>query len=144
MSNIPSKTKFRKAFKGKVSGIAQVGVSFAFGSFGLKCMEPGRMSSNQMEAVRRCVARSLQRKGKFWNRLFPHLPVTAKPIEVRMGGGKGGIDRYVSRVYPGSMLFELEGVSEDAARQAFRLASAKLPFAVKFVKREEGVYATYN
>lgn len=140
----PKKMKFRKMFKGKVSGLAYTGAELSFGSFGLKALAPGRMSANQMEAVRRCVARSLQRKGKFWNRLFPHLPVTAKPIEVRMGGGKGGVDRYVARIYPGSVLFELEGVTFEAAKKAFELASAKLPFAVKFVKREEGVYATYN
>ena len=140
----PRKQKFRKAFKGRIHGIAHSGVDFAFGSFGLRALEPGRMSANQIEAVRKCVSRSVKRGGRFWSRMFPHLPVTAKPIEVRMGGGKGGPEKFVARVYPGSMLFELDGVSEEMARLAFELASAKLPFAVKFVKKEEGVHVQYN
>ncbi len=139
----PKKQKFRKAFKGKIHGIAYSGVGLAFGTYGLKALEPCRMTSNQMEAARRCISRSVKRGGRFWNRLFPHIPVTAKPIEVRMGGGKGGPDKFVARVYPGNMIFELDGVSEEMAKQAFELAAAKLPFAVKFIKKEEGVYATY-
>lgn len=139
----PRKVKFRKAFKGRIHGKAHAGVDFAFGSFGLRAMEPGRMSANQIDAVRKCVSRAVKRGGKFWSRMFPHLPVTAKPIEVRMGGGKGGLEKHVAKVYPGSMLFELEGVSEEMARHAFELAAAKLPFSVKFVKKEEGVHVEY-
>lgn len=139
----PRKQKFRKAFKGRIHGNAYTGVDFAFGAYGLRAMEPGRMSANQIEAVRKCVSRSVKRGGRFWSRLFPHVPVTAKPIEVRMGGGKGGIDKFIARVYPGSMLFELDGISEEMARVAFTLAASKLPFAVKFVRKEEGVYVKY-
>ncbi len=140
----PKKQKFRKAFKGKIHGHAIAGASFAFGSYGLRALEPSRMTSNQIEAARRCIARSVKRGGKFWNRLFPHVPVTAKPIEVRMGGGKGGPEGFIAKVYPGSMVFELDGVTEAMAKEAFELASAKLPFAVKFVKKEEGVYVSYD
>lgn len=140
----PKKQKHRKTFKGRIHGIAYIGASLSFGNFGLKAMEPGRMTANQIEAARKCVSRSVKRVGRFWNRLFPHVPVTAKPIEVRMGGGKGAPDKFIARVYPGSMLFELDGVSEEVARGAFELAAAKLPFAVKFVKKDEGVYATYS
>ena len=140
----PKKQKFRKQFKGKIHGVARSGAGIEFGSFGLKAIEPARMTSNQIEAARRCISRAVKRGGRFWNRMFPHVPVTAKPIEVRMGGGKGGHDKFIARVYPGSMIFELDGVSEDMAREAFELAAAKLPFHVKFVKKEEGVYATYD
>lgn len=144
MLNGPRKQKFRKEFKGRIKGIAHCGVDFAFGSYGLRAMEPCRMSANQMEAVRKCVSRAVKRGGRFWSRLFPHVPVTAKPIEVRMGGGKGGHDRFIARVYPGTMLFELDGISEELAKKAFELAAAKLPFSVKFVKKQEGVYVQYN
>lgn len=140
----PRKMKYRKAFKGKIHGIATSGVALAFGSFGLKAIEPARMTANQMESARRAISRAVKRAGRFWNRLFPHIPVSAKPIEVRMGGGKGAPEKYVARVYPGTMLFELDGVQEDVAKKAFELAAAKLPFAAKFVKKEEGVYATYD
>jgi large subunit ribosomal protein L16 len=140
----PKKTKFRKAFKGKIHGIARTGCSLSFGAFGLRAVEPGRLTSNQIESARRAISRAVKRAGRFWIRLFPHLPVTAKPIEVRMGGGKGALSHYVARVYPGTMLFELDGVDELLAKKAFELASAKLPFAAKFVRREEGVYATYD
>lgn len=140
----PRKQKFRKQFKGKIHGLAYSGASLEFGTFGLKALEPCRMTANQIESARRCISRAVKRGGRFWNRLFPHVPVTAKPIEVRMGGGKGGPDKFVARVYPGSMVFELDGMSEELAKQAFALAASKLPFAVKFVKKEEGIYATYG
>lgn len=140
----PKKMKFRKIFKGKIKGNAFAGAGLQFGVYGLKSLEPGRMSAQQIEAARKCISRAMKREGKFWNRMFPHVPVTAKPADTRMGGGKGSIDRYVAKVYPGSMLFELSGVSEEIAQNAFSLASEKLPFAVKFVKKEEGVYVEYK
>jgi len=140
----PKKNKFRKAFKGKIKGIARKGSMISFGSFGLQAVEPGRLTSNQIESARRTISRAVKRTGRFWNRVFPHLPITAKPIEVRMGGGKGGLSHYVARVYPGTMLFELDGMDCDMAKKAFALASEKLPFAAKFVKKEEGVYATHG
>lgn len=140
----PRKMKFRKAFKGKIHGIAYSGCSLSFGTYGLKSLEPCRLTANQMESARRAVSRAVKRTGRFWNRLFPHLPVSSKPIEVRMGGGKGAPEKYVAKVYPGTMIFELDGLNRQLAKDAFELASAKLPFATKFVEKEEGVYATYD
>lgn len=135
----PKRTKFRKAFKGKISGTSKGGFTLAFGTFGLKALEPQRVTARQIEATRRAVTRHMKRQGKVWIRIYPDLPVSAKPIEVRMGKGKGGVDRWVARVAPGRILFEIDGVPEDVAREALRLGSAKLPIRTKVVKRIEGI-----
>jgi len=135
----PKRTKFRKAFKGKISGNAKGGFTLNFGTFGLKALEPERVTARQIEATRRAITRQMKRQGKVWIRVFPDVPVTAKPIEVRMGKGKGSVDRWVARVKPGRILFEIDGVSEEVAREALRLGAAKLPIKCKVVKRMEGV-----
>ena len=135
----PKRTKFRKAFKGQIRGNAKGGFSLAFGQFGLKALEPERVTARQIEATRRAVTRHMKRQGKVWIRVFPDLPVSAKPIEVRMGKGKGSVDRWVARVAPGRILFEIDGVTEDVAREALRLGAAKLPIKTKVVKRIEGI-----
>ena len=135
----PKRTKFRKAFKGKISGNAKGGFSLAFGEFGLKALEPERVTARQIEATRRAITREMKRQGKVWIRVFPDVPVSAKPIEVRMGKGKGSVDRWVARVAPGRIIFEIDGVSEDIAREALRLGAAKLPIKTKVVKRIEGI-----
>jgi len=135
----PKKTKFRKAFKGQIRGNAKGGFSLAFGEFGLKALEPERVTARQIEATRRAITREMKRQGKVWIRVFPDVPVSAKPIEVRMGKGKGSVDRWVSRVAPGRILFEIDGVPEDIAREALRLGAAKLPIKTKVVKRIEGI-----
>jgi large subunit ribosomal protein L16 len=135
----PKRTKFRKAFKGRISGQAKGGTSLAFGEFGLKALEPERVTARQIEATRRAITREMKRQGKVWIRVFPDVPVTAKPIEVRMGKGKGAVDRWVARVAPGRILFEIDGVPEDTARLALALGAAKLPIKTKVVKRIEGI-----
>lgn len=135
----PKRTKYRKAFKGKIKGAAKGGSSLTFGSYGLKALEPERVTARQIEATRRAVTRHMKRQGKVWIRVFPDLPVSAKPIEVRMGKGKGSIDRWVARVAPGRILFEVDGVTEDVAMEALRLGAAKLPVKTKIVKRIEGI-----
>jgi large subunit ribosomal protein L16 len=135
----PKRTKFRKAFKGRISGQSKGGTSLAFGEFGLKALEPERVTARQIEATRRAITREMKRQGKVWIRVFPDVPVTAKPIEVRMGKGKGGVDRWVARVAPGRILFEIDGVTEETARQALALGAAKLPIKTKVVKRIEGI-----
>ncbi|MEM7007338.1 MAG: 50S ribosomal protein L16 [Pseudomonadota bacterium] len=135
----PKRTKFRKAFKGRIRGNAKGGFTLNFGSYGLKALEPERVTARQIEATRRAVTRHMKRQGKVWIRVFPDLPVSAKPIEVRMGKGKGSTDRWVARVKPGRILFEIDGVSEEIAREALRLGAAKLPVKCKVVKRMEGV-----
>ena len=135
----PKRTKFRKAFKGKIKGNAKGGFTLNFGTFGLKALEPERVTARQIEATRRAITRQMKRQGKVWIRVFPDLPVSAKPIEVRMGKGKGSVDRWVARVKPGRILFEIDGVSEEVAREALRLGAAKLPIKCKIVKRMEGV-----
>jgi len=135
----PKRTKFRKAFKGKISGQAKGGFSLSFGEFGLKALEPERVTARQIEATRRAITREMKRQGKVWIRVFPDVPVTAKPIEVRMGKGKGAVDRWVARVAPGRILFEIDGVSEETARQALALGAAKLPIKTKVIKRIEGI-----
>ena len=135
----PKRTKYRKAFKGKIKGNAKGGFTLNFGTFGLKALEPERVTARQIEATRRAITRQMKRQGKVWIRVFPDVPVTAKPIEVRMGKGKGSVDRWVARVKPGRILFEIDGVSEDVAREALRLGAAKLPIKCKIVKRMEGV-----
>ena len=135
----PKRTKYRKAFKGRIKGVSKGGTSLNFGSFGLKALEPERVTARQIEATRRAVTRHMKRQGRVWIRIFPDLPVSAKPIEVRMGKGKGSVDRWVARVAPGRILFEIDGVSEEIAREALRLGAAKLPIRTKIVKRIEGI-----
>ena len=131
----PKRTKFRKAFKGRIHGNARGGFSLNFGSFGLKALEPERITSRQIEATRRAITRQMKRQGKVWIRVFPDLPVSAKPIEVRMGKGKGSIDRWVAKVKPGRILFFFDVVNEETAREALRLGAAKLPIKTKVVTR---------
>ncbi|MGH8400872.1 MAG: 50S ribosomal protein L16 [Gammaproteobacteria bacterium] len=131
----PKRTKFRKQFKGHNRGLAQSGNSVAFGEYGLKATERGRITARQIEAERRAMTRFVKRGGKIWIRVFPDVPVTKKPLEVRMGKGKGGVEYWVAKIQPGSVLYEMEGVDEATAREAFRLASAKLPVTTTFVSR---------
>lgn len=133
---LPKKTKFRKMQKGRVNLTAATrGVELAYGQYGLQAQSPERINSRQIEAARRAMTRYIKRGGKIWIRIFPDVPVTAKPAEVRMGSGKGSLDRYVARVRTGMMLFEMEGVEEPVAREAMRLAAHKLPVKTKFVVR---------
>lgn len=136
MPLLPSRTKFRKQHKGRVYGIASRGNTLAFGDFGIQSLERGAMSSQQIEAARVAVTRHLKRKGKVWIRVFPQKPITKKPLEVRMGKGKGSVDHWVAVIKPGCMLFEVGGVSETIAREGLRLADSKLPFKCRFVVRE--------
>jgi large subunit ribosomal protein L16 len=131
----PKRTKFRKQFKGHNRGLAQSGNSVAFGEYGLKATERGRITARQIEAARRAMTRFVKRGGKIWIRVFPDVPVTKKPLEVRMGKGKGGVEYWIAKVQPGSVLYEMEGVDEATAREAFRLAAAKLPVLTTFVNR---------
>lgn len=131
----PKKTKYRKAHKGRIHGAAKSANTVDFGSYGLKAMEPDRITARQIEAARRALTRHIKRQGKVWIRVFPDVPVSKKPLEVRMGSGKGSPEFWVARVKPGRIMFEIEGVPEELARQAFELAAAKLPIATKFVKR---------
>jgi large subunit ribosomal protein L16 len=131
----PKRTKFRKQFKGHNRGLAQSGNSVAFGEYGLKATERGRITARQIEAARRAMTRFVKRGGKIWIRVFPDVPVTKKPLEVRMGKGKGGVEYWVAKIQPGSVLYEMEGVDETTAREAFRLAAAKLPVTTTFVAR---------
>ena len=135
----PKRTKYRKAFKGRIKGTAKGGYSIAFGSFGLKALEPERVTARQIEATRRAVTREMKRQGKVWIRVFPDTPVTAKPIEVRMGKGKGSVDRWVARVQPGRILFEIDGVPDEVALEALRRGAAKLPIRTKIVRRIVGI-----
>ena len=131
----PKRTKFRKQQKGKNRGSAQAGNKVSFGEYGLKATGRGRLTARQIEAARRAMTRHIKRGGKIWIRIFPDVPVTKKPIEVRMGKGKGNVEYWVAKIQPGRMLYEMEGVGEDIAREAFRLAAAKLPVATQFVSR---------
>ncbi|HHS82040.1 MAG TPA: 50S ribosomal protein L16 [Devosia sp.] len=131
----PKRTKFRKAHKGRIHGVAKGGTSLTFGQFGLKAQEPERITARQIEAARRAMTRHMKRAGRVWIRIFPDLPVTAKPTEVRMGKGKGAPEYWAARVKPGRIMFELDGVSEEVAREALRLAAMKLPIKTRFVKR---------
>jgi large subunit ribosomal protein L16 len=133
----PKKTKFRKMHKGRIHGNAKGGYTLNFGQFGLKAMEPERITARQIEAARRAISRHMKRVGRLWIRIFPDLPVTAKPAEVRMGSGKGSVEYWAARVQPGRIMFELDGVTEEVARGAFERASAKLPIKTKFVRRVE-------
>jgi large subunit ribosomal protein L16 len=136
----PKRTKYRKAHKGRIHGTAKGGHSLNFGSFGLKAVEPGRVTARQIEAARRAVTRHLKRLGRVWIRVFPDVPVSKKPAEVRMGSGKGAPEFWVCRVHPGRIMFEIDGVPRMTAEEAFALASAKLPIRTRFVSRlgEEG------
>ena len=131
----PKKTKFRKAHKGRIKGQATSGASLAFGQFGLKAIEPERVTARQIEAARRAITRHLKRLGRVWIRIFPDVPGSTKPAEVRMGSGKGTPEFWVCRVHPGRIMFEIDGVSEQIAREAFALAAAKLPIRTKVVTR---------
>ena len=131
----PKRTKFRKQFKGKNRGLAQSGNKVSFGEYGLKATERGRVSARQIEAARRAMTRKVKRSGKIWIRIFPDVPISSKPLEVRMGKGKGNVDYWCSKVQPGTVLYEMEGVSEELAREAFRLAANKLPIKTTFVTR---------
>ena len=131
----PARRKYRKEQKGRNTGVATRGASVAFGDFGLKCTDRGRLTARQIEAARRAISRHVKRGGRIWIRVFPDKPVTKKPLEVRMGKGKGGVEYWVAQIQPGKVLYEIEGVSEELAREAFALAAAKLPLATTFVKR---------
>jgi large subunit ribosomal protein L16 len=132
----PKRTKFRKQFKGRNPGLAHRGSSVAFGDWGLKATSRGRMTAREIEAARRAVSRYVKRGGQLWIRVFPDLPVSKKPLEVRMGSGKGNVEFWVARVQPGKVLFEMEGVNETIAREAFRLAASKLSVSTMFVRRQ--------
>ncbi len=131
----PKRTKFRKMFKGRNTGLAHRGSTVAFGQYGLKSLERGRITARQIEAARRTITRKVKRGGKIWIRVFPDKPITEKPLEVRMGKGKGPVEYWVCEIKPGKMLYEIEGVTEEMAREAFTLAAAKLPFKTTIVKR---------
>jgi large subunit ribosomal protein L16 len=133
----PKKTKFRKAHKGRISGQAKGGFDLNFGSYGLKATEPERITARQIEAARRALTRHMKRQGRVWIRIFPDVPVTKKPIEVRMGKGKGSVEFWAAKVKPGRIMFEIDGVGEDIAREALRLAAMKLPVKCRFVARED-------
>ena len=133
----PKRTKFRKAFKGRIHGEAKGGFLLNFGSFALKATEPERITARQIEAARRAITRHMKRQGRVWIRVFPDLPVSAKPIEVRMGSGKGSTDRWVCKVKPGRIMFEIDGVAEPIAREALRLGAMKLPVTTRIVAKED-------
>src|SRR5689334_11269427 len=129
----PAKTKFRKAHKGRIHGVATSGASLSFGEYGLKALEPDRVTARQIEAARRAMTRHMKRSGRVWIRVFPDVPVSKKPLEVRMGSGKGTPELWVARVKPGRILFEVDGVPIQLAREALALAAAKLPIKTRFV-----------
>jgi large subunit ribosomal protein L16 len=131
----PKRTKFRKAHKGRIKGVATSGVELAFGQFGLKALEPERVTARQIEAARRALTRHMKRAGRVWIRIFPDVPVSKKPLEVRMGSGKGAVEYWVARIKPGRVLFELDGVPVQLAKEALALAAAKLPIKTRFVQR---------
>ena len=131
----PKRTKFRKMQKGRNRGMAQVGNKVSFGEYGLKSVETGRITSRQIEAARRAMTRHVKRGGKIWIRIFPDKPITQKPLEVRQGKGKGNVEYWVAQIQPGRVLYEMQGVPEEQAREAFRLAAAKLPLKTTFVTR---------
>ena len=131
----PKRTKFRKQHKGRISGKAKGGSRLTFGAYGLKALEPDRVNARQIEAARRAITRHMKRAGRVWIRVFPDLPVSAKPTEVRMGKGKGSIDYWAARVKPGRVMFEIDGVSEEVAREALRLGGRKLSIKTRFIQR---------
>jgi len=131
----PKKTKYRKQFKGRIHGMTKAGATLNFGSYGLKSLEPERITARQIEAARRAITRQMKRQGRVWIRIFPDVPVTQKPTEVRMGSGKGSPEYWAARVKPGRIMFEIDGVPEDVAREALRLGAAKLPIRTRFIQR---------
>ncbi|MDP1736422.1 MAG: 50S ribosomal protein L16 [Caulobacter sp.] len=140
----PKKTKYRKAFKGRIHGTAKGGALLNFGSYGLKAVEPERITARQIEAARRAITRHMKRQGRVWIRIFPDLPVSDKPAEVRMGKGKGAVDYWAARVHPGRIMFEIDGVADDIARDALKLGAAKLPIKTRIVARiDSGVAAEH-
>ena len=133
----PKRTKFRKAHKGRIHGLAKGGFSLSFGGFGLKALEPERVTARQIEAARRAITRHMKRQGRVWIRIFPDTPVTGKPVEVRMGKGQGSVAYWACKVKPGRIMFEIDGVSEEIAREALRLGAMKLPIKTRTVVRED-------
>jgi len=131
----PKKTKFRKQFKGRIHGTAKGGTNLDFGGFGLKALEPNRVTAREIEAARRAITREMKRAGRVWIRVFPDLPVSKKPVEVRMGKGKGSVEFWAARVHPGRILFEIDGVPPDVAKEALRLGAMKLPITTRVVTR---------
>ena len=131
----PKRTKFRKMMKGRNRGLAHRGSKVSFGEFGLKAVGRGRLTARQIESARRAMTRHIKRGGKIWIRVFPDKPITTKPLEVRQGKGKGNVEYWVAQIQPGKMLYEIQGVSEELAREAFTLAAAKIPIETTFVKR---------
>jgi large subunit ribosomal protein L16 len=131
----PKRTKYRKAHKGRIKGVTKGGSALNFGAYGLKALEPERITARQIEAARRALTRHMKRQGRVWIRIFPDLPVSSKPAEVRMGSGKGAPEFWTARVAPGRILFEVDGVAEEIARHGFALAAAKLPIKTKFISR---------
>ncbi len=131
----PKRTKYRKAHKGRIHGLSKAGTTLNFGQFGLKALEPERVTARQIEAARRAITRAMKRAGRVWIRIFPDVPVTLKPQEVRMGSGKGAPEFWVCRVKPGRIMFEIDGVAPELAREALTLGSAKLPIKTKFITR---------
>ena len=131
----PKRTKYRKAHKGRIHGTAKGGTALNFGAYGLKAVEPERITARQIEAARRAITRHMKRQGRVWIRIFPDLPVTDKPAEVRMGKGKGSVEYWAARVHPGRIMFEIDGVPDDVAREALRLGAAKLPVRTRIVTR---------
>src|ERR1700761_3013009 len=135
----PKNTKYRKAHKGRIHGAAKGAFRLSFGAFGLKALEPERVTARQIEAARRAITRAMKRQGRLWILVFPDVPVSRKPAEVRMGSGKGNPEFWACRVHPGRIMFEMDGVSVETAKEAFALAAAKLPIKTKFVRREAAV-----
>ena len=133
----PKRTKFRKQFKGRIHGEAKGGSTLNFGTFGLKATEPERVTARQIEAARRAITRHMKRQGRVWIRIFPDVPVSAKPVEVRMGKGKGSTDYWAAKVKPGRIMFEIDGVSEIIAREALRLGAMKLPVTTRIIAKED-------
>ena len=131
----PKKTKFRRQFKGRIHGVAKGGTDLNFGQFGLKCLEPERVNAREIEAARRAITREMKRQGRVWIRIFPDVPVSKKPTEVRMGKGKGAVEFWAARVKPGRIMFEIDGVTPELAREALTLGAAKLPIKTKFIAR---------
>jgi len=131
----PKRTTYRKQFKGRIHGAAKGGTDLNFGAFGLKALEPNRVTAREIEAARRAITRQMKRQGRVWIRIFPDVPVTGKPTEVRMGKGKGAVDYWACRVKPGRIMFELDGVDEETAREALRLGAAKLSVRTRFIQR---------
>lgn len=135
----PKKTRFRRAFKGRIHGNAKAGFTLNFGSYGLKAVEPDRITARQIEAARRAITRHMKRQGKVWIRVFPDVPVSKKPAEVRMGSGKGAPEFWAARIHPGRIMFEIDGVADDIALESLRLGAAKLPIKTRIVARMEGL-----